>query len=556
MCLPDLASPAFRAALALDLLSLDPGRGGLVIRARQGPVRAAFLERLDRLPLPRHRLHPQVTDEALYGGLDLAATLAAGRLVQEQGLLAEPSALVLAMAERCPAGLTARLAGALDAGRGHALIALDEGAEADEACPEALIDRVAFHVDLSGVSPMTLAFGDAPDLHAARARLDAMPVTVDLHRQVTELAAAFGITSIRAPLFTLRAARALAALWDCDADADVVQVACALTLSHRAIRVPEAPEDEQEHAPPEPPRDEGETGEQDSETLDLPQEMLIEAVQALLPPDLMARIRSKALRGGHGSGAGAARKGNRRGRPLPSRPGRPGSGARVDLVATLRTAAPWQKLRAQQAPGRDGLHIRASDIRVKRFEDKSDRLLIFLVDASGSAALARLAEAKGAIELLLGEAYARRDHVSLVAFRGTGAEVLLPPTRSLVQTKRRLAELPGGGGTPLAAGLQAAMGEAMAARRRGMAPTICLLTDGRANIALDGSANRAQAAEDARRVGEAARLAGADALVLDCGIRPEPGLKALAAAMDAPYLALPRADARRLSQAVGAALGD
>jgi len=554
--LPDLASPAFRAALALDLLSLDPGLGGLVIRARQGPVRAAFLERLDRLPLPRHRLHPQVTDEALYGGLDLAATLAAGRLVQEQGLLAEPSALVLAMAERCPAGLTARLAGALDAGRGHALIALDEGAEADEACPEALIDRVAFHVDLSGVSPMTLAFGDAPDLHAARARLDAMPVTVDLHRQVTELAAAFGITSIRAPLFTLRAARALAALWDCDADADVVQVACALTLSHRAIRVPEAPEDEQEDAPPEPPRDEGETGEQDSETLDLPQEMLIEAVQALLPPDLMARIRSKALRGGHGSGAGAARKGNRRGRPLPSRPGRPGSGARVDLVATLRTAAPWQKLRAQQAPGRDGLHIRASDIRVKRFEDKSDRLLIFLVDASGSAALARLAEAKGAIELLLGEAYARRDHVSLVAFRGTGAEVLLPPTRSLVQTKRRLAELPGGGGTPLAAGLQAAMGEAMAARRRGMAPTICLLTDGRANIALDGSANRAQAAEDARRVGEAARLAGADALVLDCGIRPEPGLKALAAAMDAPYLALPRADARRLSQAVGAALGD
>lgn len=554
--MPDLASPAYRAALALDLLSLDPGLGGLVIRARQGPVRAALLERFDRLPLPRHRLHPQVTDEALYGGLDLAATLAAGRLVQEQGLLAEPSALVLAMAERCSSGLTARLAGALDEGRGHALIALDEGTETEEACPEALIDRVAFHVDLSGVSPMSLAFGDAPDLDAARARRDTMPVTVDLHRQVTELAAAFGITSIRAPLFTLRAARALAALWDCDADAEVMQLACALTLSHRATQVPEAPEGEPDNAPPEPPRDEGQTGEQDSETLDLPQEMLIEAVQALLPPDLMARIRSKALRGGHGSGAGAARKGNRRGRPLPSRPGRPGSGARVDLVATLRTAAPWQKLRALQAPGRQGLHIRASDIRVKRFEDKSDRLLIFLVDASGSAALARLAEAKGAIELLLGEAYARRDHVSLVAFRGTGAEVLLPPTRSLVQTKRRLAELPGGGGTPLASGLQAAMGEAMAARRRGMAPTICLLTDGRANIALDGSANRAQAAEDARRVGEAARIAGADALVLDCGIRPEPGLKALAAAMGAPYLALPRADARRLSQAVGAALGD
>ncbi|WP_246003790.1 magnesium chelatase subunit D [Histidinibacterium lentulum] len=554
--MPDLASPAFRAALALDLLGVDPGLGGLVIRARQGPVRAALLERLDRLPLPRHRLHPQVTDEALYGGLDLAATLAAGRMVQEQGLLSEPSALVMAMAERCSSGLTARLAGCLDEGRGHVLIALDEGADAEEACPEALIDRVAFQVELSQVSPLALDFGEERDLDAARARLDAMPVTVDLHRQVTELAAAFGIASLRAPLFTLRAARALAALWECEADAEVVQAACALTLSHRATQVPGAPEEEPAEEPPPEPSEGSDGGAKDNEMLELPQELLIEAVQALLPPDLMARIRSRTLRGGHGSGAGAARKGNRRGRPLPSRPGRPGSGVRVDLVATLRTAAPWQRLRAQQAPGREGLHIRASDIRVKRFEDKSDRLLVFLVDASGSAALARLAEAKGAIELLLGEAYARRDHVSLVAFRGTGAEVLLPPTRSLVQTKRRLAELPGGGGTPLAAGLQAAMGEAMAARRRGMAPTICLLTDGRANIALDGSANRAQAAEDARRVGRAARLAGAEALVLDCGIRAEPGLKALAAAMDAPYLALPRADARRLSRAVGAALGD
>ena len=89
----------------------------------------------------------------------------------------------------------------------------------------------------------------------------------------------------------------------------------------------------------------------------------------------------------------------------------------------------------------------AGDIRLRRYEERSDRLLIFTVDASGSAALARLAEAKGAIEILLAEAYARRDHVCLIAFRGTEAELLLPPTRSLVQTKRRLAGLPGGGGT-------------------------------------------------------------------------------------------------------------
>jgi magnesium chelatase subunit D len=86
--------------------------------------------------------------------------------------------------------------------------------------------------------------------------------------------------------------------------------------------------------------------------------------------------------------------------------------------------------------------FKASDLRHKRYEIGSDRLLIFTVDASGSAAVARLAEAKGAVELLLGEAYARRDHVALYAFRGTGSEALLPPTRSLVQTKKRLAALP------------------------------------------------------------------------------------------------------------------
>ncbi len=184
----------------------------------------------------------------------------------------------------------------------------------------------------------------------------------------------------------------------------------------------------------------------------------------------------------------------------------------------------------------------------------SDRVLVFAVDASGSAAFARLSEAKGAVELLLSAAYARRDHVALLAFRGIAAELILPPTRSLVQTKRRLAGLPGGGGTPLAAGLQMAMATAIQARARGLTPTIALLTDGRGNIALDGSANRAQAEEDTQRIARVIRASGLPTLVIDTAARPQAALETLARTMNAPYLALPRADAHRLSAVLSGAL--
>ena len=202
------------------------------------------------------------------------------------------------------------------------------------------------------------------------------------------------------------------------------------------------------------------------------------------------------------------------------------------------------------------LQIRASDLHIKQFEQKSDRLVIFVVDASGSSAVGRLAEAKGAVEYLLADAYARRDHVALVAFRGESAELLLPPTRSLVQTKRRLASLPGGGGTPLASGLEQGLTQAVSAQRRGMTPILCVLTDGRANIARDGSPDRKQAAQDAKDMGKQICAIGVNAIIIDTGNRPEPQLRTLAAVMDANYISLPRANSANISTAVSAALSD
>ncbi len=544
------------------LLAVDPkGLGGLWLRARAGAVRDRVTTAFDALPAPLRRLHPTIGDDALYGGLDVTATLVAGHPVRTAGLLTGTGTLILTMAERCPAGLAARLAGGVDAGRGP-LIALDEAAEPDEGLPAALTDRLGLFADLDGV-----AWSETADLNldlatlaAARAALPKVILADDAFVRLTTTAAALGIDSLRAPTFALAAARAHAALNARDAvNDDDLRAAVVAVYAHRAAPMTDAPQEAPDPPPPDAPPDTPDDANGEPEPDRLPDDVLVEAARAALPADLLERLAAGAAnRAAKGaSGTGFERAGNRRGRPLPSRPGKLGTGARLDLVATLRQAAPWQPIRRTAGGHADAvLLVRPSDIRLKRFREMSDRVLVFAVDASGSSAFARLSEAKGAVELLLAQAYSRRDHVALLSFRGTTAELILPPTRSLVQTKRRLAGMPGGGGTPLASGLQMAMATAMQARARGLTPTIALLTDGRGNIALDGKADRAQAEADTLRIARVIRASGLPTLVIDTAARPQPALQALAREMLAPYLALPRADAHRLSAVLSGALGD
>ena len=81
------------AVRALALFAVDPlGLAGIAVRAPAGPVRDHFLTLLrDALPpgMRVHRLPAHTGDDRLLGGLDLAATLQAGRLVAQKGLLAE-----------------------------------------------------------------------------------------------------------------------------------------------------------------------------------------------------------------------------------------------------------------------------------------------------------------------------------------------------------------------------------------------------------------------------------------------------------------------------------
>ncbi|MBX2854322.1 MAG: VWA domain-containing protein, partial [Rhodobacteraceae bacterium] len=290
------------------------------------------------------------------------------------------------------------------------------------------------------------------------------------------------------------------------------------------------------------------------------------------PPDLLTADAPERLRRGGVPSTGASgvrRKSLHRGRPLGARSGDPRAGGRLDLVETLRAAVPWAEIRRRAATSERHVHgrgpdparpsIRRADLRVKRFAQPSESLTIFVVDASGSAAFHRLAEAKGAVELLLSRAYARRDQVAVIAFRRAPspstppAELLLPPTRALARAKRALAALPGGGATPLADGLCAAADLAEKALRHGATPTVAVLTDGRANIALDGRPNRAQAAQDAASAAKRLATLRIRACVIDTSPRPREEARNLASAMAARYEPLPYSCVSALTDVVQAA---
>ena len=548
--------------LALTLLAIDPaGLGGLHLRSRAGPIRDSFTEPFKSLFPDARRISPSISDLQLFGGVDVGETLTRGRIVMAKGLLDTPGAVILTMAERCEAGLAARLSQALDGEQGHSLLLLDEGAEDDEIAPKTLTERLAFRVDLEGLRHAELAslVVTRSDIDHARALLPAITVPNEVHEALTVTAARFGIHSLRAPLLALCAARANAALNNRDSVTEEdLQIAVQLVYAHRATQLPA--EEEAEEQEPETQSDDtpdNQSPDEDESDLTLPDDLLIDAVKAILPLDVLAALegqgRTKTASGA--GGAGEKKRGNRRGRPLPSRPGRLDGGNRIDLVATLRAAVPWQTIRRQKWPEHEGVLVHASDIHVKSYQEVSDRLVIFAVDASGSSAVARLAEAKGAVELMLADAYARRDHVALIAFRGEGADMILPPTRSLVQTKRRLAGLPGGGGTPLAAGLKAASELAQRAKAQGLSPSIAVLTDGRANVPLPGKTGRHAANEDAQAMARHVRSMNLPSAMIDTSVRPHRDLKSLCDVMGARYIPLPRADARGLSRAIETALG-
>jgi magnesium chelatase subunit D len=232
------------------------------------------------------------------------------------------------------------------------------------------------------------------------------------------------------------------------------------------------------------------------------------------------------------------------------------SGHPTDIAfdATIRAAAPYQRERH-----RDGMSIAIEDrdIREKVRERRSGATLLFLVDASGSLGVRkRMAAVKGAVLSMLRDSYVRRDRIGLMAFRRSSAEMILPPTRSVEYSYRKLEDLPTGGKTPLGEALMRAE-DYMTSYARchiGERCFIVLVTDGRANVPM---AQGADANAEALKTAENLRIPGVRWIVVDAGAGfPHfDNAEKLAAALEARYFRLEDLDADRLAEGVRAAVG-
>jgi magnesium chelatase subunit D len=546
------------AELATALLAIDPrGLAGLRIMAPAGPVRDGLLARYRALAGADRRMTrvaPTIPLDRLTGGVDLAASLAAGRPVRSTGLVDEGGTIVLALAERVEASVAGTIAQALDR-HAVALIALDEG-EGDEALPQVLGSRLALATDLRSVALIDLPqpTHDRASIKAAQEALASVELPPTLLEALVAMTIGHPDAAPRRLVLIARIMRAAAALRGATV-ADEADAALALRLSFATdlpAREPaDAPAESQDGEDAQGAENSKQAAKSDSGQGNDGGDMLVEAIAARLPAGLLFGADANASRGGAGGRHGKALRGTRRGRTIGYSERPPFPDATPDVLATLRAALPLVRLRPPT--GQSGIiPIRRSDFRYRRLSEPAGTTTIFAVDASGSAAIERLGEAKGAVELLLAECYSRRDAVALIAFRGTVADRLLPPSRSLLAAKRRLTSLPGGGGTPLARGLADALQMALDERRKGQSVTLVLLTDGRANITLSGAPGRPQARLDALDIARKAKASGLRALVVDSGGRPQAAAREIADAMGARYLALPHGRPQLVGQAVAA----
>ncbi|OAI48164.1 hypothetical protein AYO44_07845 [Planctomycetaceae bacterium SCGC AG-212-F19] len=394
---------------------------------------------------------------------------------------------------------------------------------------EAVRRRLAFEADPAGFSVQWRnADAELADrIVAAQRRLPAVHISDDLLKGLSERCLGAAVEGLRSDLTLCQAACAWAAFQGRQAvePADIDAVA-PLALAHRRRSPPDGGgdggkkneergtriEDRQQQDGFAPP---GAMFHPPSSSLDH-QSSMLDAPAAIFDIEgrFTAAIRPPGVQMSMLPGKTRSRAAGERG-PLLDAGG--GSTGAISWAASLRRAA----LRQGSTANIGLLQLCRDDLRFWRRRKPAGRLLLFVVDGSGSmAAWRRMRRTKAAILALLGQAYQHRDRVALLLFRGMGTELVLPPTSSMTKARRALEELGVGGATPLADGLAAARRFIMNQQRRqpGLPVWTVILTDGRANVPLHPNTNPANGnVAWADAVQQARLLAGCDAdwLVID-----------------------------------------
>jgi len=564
------------AKLALLLAAIDPAIGGVLLRGQKGSAKTTLARGLAALlpgDAPFVDLPLGATEDRLIGTLDLGAVLTGEGQRFVPGLLAAahggvlyvdevnllPDHLVDVLLDVAASGVNrVEREGISHEHPARFVLIGSMNPEEGELRPQ-LLDRFGLAVDVTTtLEPRDRAEAvrrrldfDADSAAVARRHAPAeqelgtrlactapAPVADALMVRIGALCAAAGVDGLRADLVISRAAAALAG-WEGRAETTVddVRRVALLALAHRQRHSPfdepheNAIDDALASLDDDDDGNDPRAGDTDTEQVaepDAPPHRIV-ALRATRAPAEVAGRRSP----GDGS------RGRLIGDRVPDGP--------VGAVAVAATARAVAERRALDP---DGPAVLPEDLREARREQRTGNLLVLAVDASGSMGARRRMEAvKGAVLGLLVDAYQRRDRVALVAFRGEGAEVLLRATGSVEVARARLAELPTGGRTPLAAGIDAALAVATSPANCGSGhrPLLVLVSDGRATAALDGDPVVA-----ARRAAATVRTSRVDAVVVDAedgagrlGLAAE-----IAEEMGARYLRLAELSAGALEHAL------
>ncbi|MGQ9806018.1 MAG: magnesium chelatase ATPase subunit D [Chlorobiales bacterium] len=591
------------AKKALLLAAVDASLGGVLIPATVGSGKSTLVRAFAHiLPegTPFVELPLNITEDRLLGGLDLEIALATGKRVIEKGLLAKANGGVLYIDSfnLLDSASETYLIDAMS--RGKVLIERDGISDVHDAhfivvgtynpaegeVRMGLLDRIGLIVPFTPSIDEKFRAEVVRRVHfqthsdesdddkllqglilQARDLLPRVEIRDEEISGLVQTALSLGVEGNRADVFAVKAALASAALAGrLDVDEDDLKLAARLVLLPRATRMPESEETQKAQPPPEAqspaesdaPNDstDNHNDENTSEqTPDQIEELLLDAVESELPENLMNLAASAKRRGKSGSRGEALNY--RHGRYIRSEQGSLRKG-KLALVPTLIQAAPFQTIRRKQASHlRSQLIITKDDIRIKRFRDKAGTLFIFIVDASGSMALNRMQQAKGAVTKLLQEAYVHRDQVALIAFRGKQAEMLLPPSQSVDRAKRALDVLPTGGGTPLASAMMLGLETAKQMKSKGITQTMLVfITDGRGNVALTHSdtdaSDKQKIAAEIAALAQSIRLEGLNSVIIDTqtGYLSRGEAKHLAEQLGGRYIYLPNAKAEQIAAAV------